>query len=119
MGLIRVLDLPLEVQIGALPEEQVSSQTVRVDIEVRTEASGAAAGDHLDRTVNYIELVTTVRDALAGATVHLVETLVSRGLDALIAIPGVTWAKLRVRKYHLPGMGEVGHVEIEEERSSG
>lgn len=119
MGFVRVLDLPVEVRIGTLPEERVSPQTVRLDIEVRTDISNAAAGDQLDETVDYIELVTALRAALSGVSVHLVETLVARGLDALVAMPGVTWARVRVRKYHLPGMGEVGHVEIEEEREAG
>lgn len=118
MGLIRVRDLPVEVRIGTLPEEHISPQTVRLDLEVRTDMSLAAAGDHLDETVNYIDLVTATRAALRSGPAHLVETLVSRALDALMAVPGVTWARVRVRKYHLPGMGEVGHVEIEEERES-
>jgi len=118
VGLIRVRDLPIEVTIGVLPEERVSSQTVRLDLEVRTDTSRAARGDHLDEAVNYIDLVTSVRAALADARAHLVETLVDRALSALIALPGVSWARVRVRKYHLPGMGEVGHVEIEEERAA-
>jgi dihydroneopterin aldolase len=118
MGLIRVRDLPVEVRIGTLPEEHISPQTVRLDLEVRTDMSRAAAGDHLDETVNYIDLVAATRDALTASSAYLVETLVARALDALIGVPGVTWARVRVRKYHLPGMGEVGHVEIEEEREA-
>ena len=68
MGIIRIQDLPVEVRIGALPEERVSTQTVRVDIEIRAEMQGAVATDSLDATVNYIDVVNAARLAIEGTT---------------------------------------------------
>ena len=117
MGIIRIQDLPVEVRIGALPEERVSTQTVRVDIEMRADMQGAIATDRLDDTVNYIDVVNAAREAIEGTTCYLVETVAGRVLAAVLGIAGVTWARVKVRKLHLPGMGEVGFVEVEEEKS--
>jgi len=119
LGIIRIQDLPVEVRIGALPEERVSTQTVRVDIEIRAEMQGAVATDSLDATVNYIDVVNAARLAIEGTTCYLVETVAGRVLEAVSSFPGVQWARVRVRKVHLPGMGEVGFVEVEEEKSLG
>lgn len=116
MGIIRIGDLPVEVRIGALPEERVSSQTVHLDLEMRTDMSAAASSDRLDDALNYLDVVNAVERAASGQSCHLVETLAHHVLDALVAFPSVTWARVRVRKFHLPGMSQVKFVEIEREK---
>jgi dihydroneopterin aldolase len=103
----------MDVRIGVLPEEQVSPQTVHLDVELHTDMSRAARSDHLDDALDYLTVVRTIRSAAEGQVFHLVERLCESVLDHVLAIPGVTGARVAARKFHLPGMGAVGHVEIE------
>jgi len=115
VGVIRIRALAVDVVIGARPEERVASQTVQVDVELRTDMGPAAASDSLDDALDYLGIAECVRDAAGGHTFHLVEALIGRILEGLLALPGVSWARVRVRKFHLPGMGAVDHVELEKE----
>ena len=114
MAVIRIDDIPLEVRLGALPEEHVSPQSVRLDLEIETDIGAAVASDRLDDAVNYIDVVEVARGVAASRTYHLVETLTRHIRDAVGELSGVEAVTACVRKVHLPGMGDVGHVEVED-----
>ncbi len=114
MAVIRIRDLPLEVRIGTLPEERVSPQTVRADIEVRIDSSRCVERDALDATLDYTQLAARAREATATPC-HLMETLTRRILERIMSLETVGWARVRLRKFNPPGMGEVAFVEVEEE----
>ncbi len=118
MAVIRIRDLPLEVRIGALPEERVSPQTVRADIEVRIDDTECDERDSLDATLDYTLLAAAVRDVSAPPC-HLVETMARRIHKRVVSLDRVRWARVRVRKFNPPGMGDVAYVEVEEEGGPG
>jgi dihydroneopterin aldolase len=114
VAVIRIHDIPLEVLLGALPEERVSPQSVRLDLEIETNIAPAVESDRLDDAVNYIDVVEAVRLVAEERTYHLVETLARRVRDVVGDFAGVQSVTARVRKEHLPGMGDVGYVEVED-----
>ena len=97
MAVIRIQDIPLEVRLGALPEEHVSPQSVRLDLEIETDIAAAVRSDKLDDTVNYIEIVEVARQVAGSRTYHLVETLTRNVRDAVDALDGVIAVSARVR----------------------
>ncbi len=116
MGQIRIADLSVEVRLGALPEEQISPQTVQLDLNITTDVRASAGGDRLEDAVNYIEVAEVARRE-ASRDCHLLETLVARVCDAVKVLPGVDAVEVRARKRYLPRMGPVGHVEVVMESS--
>jgi dihydroneopterin aldolase len=115
VGIVRIGDLPVEVRIGALPEERVSPQTVHVDLEIRTDMDAASSSDRLADAVNYIEVADLVRSVARGSSCYLIETLAHRMLTALSGLRGVEGVRVRVRKHQLPGMAGARFVEVEQE----
>jgi len=113
VGILRIRDLTVEVRIGVLPEEQVSPQTVHLDLELDLDMAAAAATDQLEHAVDYLTVARSVRSAVEGGVFHLVERLTVTVLERVLTLPGVTRARVAARKFHLPGMGAVGHVEVE------
>lgn len=113
MGTLRIRDLAVEVRIGVLPEEQVSPQTVHLDLELDLDMAAAASTDHLEHALDYLTVARAVRASVEGRVFHLVERLAGTVLEQALSLPGVSRARVAARKFHLPGMGSVGHVEIE------
>ena len=74
--------------------------------------SRLAAGD--DATLDYTALAAAVRE-VSATPCHLMESLARRILKRVQALDGVLWARVHVRKFSPPGMGDVAYVEVEEE----
>src|SRR3712207_9058259 len=60
---------------GVYETERRLGQTFRVDAVLELDTAPAAAGDDLERTVNYAELARALHGVLTGEPVDLLETL--------------------------------------------
>jgi dihydroneopterin aldolase len=91
---IRVRGIRAEGRHGASAGERDDPQPFEVDLEVEVEA----AGDDLDTTADYREVVAAVLALIEGQPVTLIETLAGRIADAVAGISGVRSCRAVVHK---------------------
>jgi dihydroneopterin aldolase len=91
---IRVSGIRAEGRHGASAGERDDPQPFEVDLEVEVEP----AGDDLDATADYRELVAATRAVIEGDPVTLIETLAERVAAALTAVSGVRSCRVVVHK---------------------
>ena len=83
---------------GVYRWERERGQPFLVDAVLELDTRPAAAGDDLERTVNYAELAKQLYAIVAGEPVHLLETLAQRLADACLAHPLVDAVEITVHK---------------------
>ena len=83
---------------GVYPFERERGQMFRVDAVLELDTAPAAAGDDLERTVNYAALAQQLHAVLVGEPVNLLETLAQRLADVCLASPLVDAAEITVHK---------------------
>jgi 7,8-dihydroneopterin aldolase/epimerase/oxygenase len=83
---------------GVYDFERERGQMFRVDAVLELDTRPAAAGDDLDRTVNYAELAQRLYAVLSGEPVSLLETLAQRLADVCLANSLVGAVEITVHK---------------------
>ena len=83
---------------GVYGFERERGQVFRVDAVLDLDTRPAAAGDALDRTVNYAELAQGLHAVLSGEPVDLLETLAQRLADVCLGDPLVDAVEITVHK---------------------
>ena len=83
---------------GVYAFERERGQMFRVDAVLELDTRPAAAGDDLDRTVNYAELAQQLYAVLSGEPVSLLETLAQRLADVCLANALVDAVEITVHK---------------------
>jgi 7,8-dihydroneopterin aldolase/epimerase/oxygenase len=106
---IRVRGVRAEGRHGASAGERDDPQPFEVDLEVEVEA----AGDDLDTTADYREVVAAVRATIEGEPVTLIETLAERIGAAVGAVSGVRACRAVVHKPRAAGRLGVEDVSAE------
>lgn len=99
---VSVLGLRARGRHGVLPEEAVLGQEFVVDVTLHLDTADAAAGDDLDRTVDYGSLAAEVVAVVVGPSVALVETLAQRVADVCLARARVDRVDVTVHKPQAP-----------------
>jgi dihydroneopterin aldolase len=112
-----VRDLVLAARIGVFQHEKLSTQRVRINLEL-TCTEHPAINDELDKVVNYAEIVSQIRDLVGSGHINLVETLADRIAHTCLADRRVQSAKVRVDKLDVFQETESVGVEIERSRNS-
>ena len=102
---------------GVYAFERERGQTFRVDAVLEVNTRAAAAGDDLEKTVNYADLAQKLHAVLTGEPVNLLETLVDRLLDCCLAEPRVDRARVRLHKPQAPIAHQFGDVTVTASRS--
>lgn len=109
MDTVFIEDLRVDTVIGIYEWERRIRQTVRFDLEMDFDIRAAAAGDDIDRTLDYKAVSKRVIAFVEAAEFRLVETLAER-VAALILdefdVPRVTVTA--DKHYALRGAGGVG-----------
>ena len=95
---IAVRGITAHAHHGVYDWERAKGQTFRVDAVLELDTAPAAAGDDLDKTVNYAELAQRLHAVLAGEPVDLLETLAQRLADVCLANPLVDAVEITVHK---------------------
>ena len=104
--------------VGLLAEERARRQPIEIDVTVwlrppLTEA-GVAAG-----TVDYRRLYDLAAGVVGAGHTEYLETLALRIVDGALQEPGVSRARVRVRKPHVPLPGPIRGAVVEIERRAG
>ena len=95
---ITVRGITAHAHHGVYDWEREKGQTFSVDVVLELDTRAAAAGDDLDRTVNYAELAQGLHGILTGEPVDLLETLAQRLADACLGDPLVDAVEITVHK---------------------
>ena len=82
---IAVRGITAHAHHGVYDWERERGQTFRVDAVLELDTAPAAAGDDLEKTVNYAELAKQLYSTLSGEPVDLLETLAQRLADVCLA----------------------------------
>jgi dihydroneopterin aldolase len=95
---IAVRGISAHAHHGVYDWERERGQTFRVDAVLELDTAPAAAGDDLDRTVNYAALAQQLHAVLTGEPVDLLETLAQQLADTCLANPLVDAVEITVHK---------------------
>ncbi|MGY1591116.1 dihydroneopterin aldolase [Geodermatophilus sp. SYSU D00708] len=95
---IAVRGLTAHAHHGVYAFERERGQTFRVDAVLELDTAPAAAGDDLEKTVNYAELAQALHAVLTGEPVDLLETLAQRLADVCLTDPLVDAVEITVHK---------------------
>ena len=95
---ITLTGLTAHAHHGVYDWERERGQTFRVDAVLELDTAPAAAGDDLQKTVNYAELAQRLHAVLTGEPVDLLETLAQRLADTCLAAPLVDAVEITVHK---------------------
>jgi dihydroneopterin aldolase len=83
---------------GVYAFERERGQTFSVDAVLEVDMRAAAAGDDLEKTVNYAELAQKLHAVLTGEPVNLLETLAQKLADVCLADALVDAVEITVHK---------------------
>jgi len=83
---------------GVYAFERERGQHFSVDAVLEVDMRAAAAGDDLEKTVNYAELAQRLHAVLTGEPVNLIETLAQQLADVCLADPLVDAVEITVHK---------------------
>jgi dihydroneopterin aldolase len=110
---ILVRDLVLRCEIGTLRHERGTRQRVRINLDLAVREEATPIADDLRNVVCYDEIISAIRQLIAGGHVNLVETLAERIAALCLADGRIRLARVKVEKLDVyPDAGSVG-VEIE------
>lgn len=99
--------------IGVEDGEQTEPQTLRIDVEMACDASAAAAGDDLEKTVDYRGVAKAILATVEANPCRLIETLAVRLADMIRRDHGVSWVRLRIEKPGAVRLTESVGIEVE------
>jgi dihydroneopterin aldolase len=95
---IAIRGLEAHARHGVYDVERERGQIFRVDAVLSLDTAPAAAGDDLNKTVDYAGLAQQLHAVLTGEPVALLETLAQRLADVCLADPLVDAVEITVHK---------------------
>lgn len=110
-----VRDLVLPCRIGVYSHEKLGTQRVRINLELVC-AEHPAINDEHAKVVCYDQIITEIKQLIAGEHINLVETLAERIAGLCLQDYRVHQAKVRVEKLDVFPEAEAVGVEIERQR---
>ena len=110
-----VRDLVLPCRIGVYSHEKLGTQRVRINLELIC-AEHPAINDEHANVVCYDQIITEIKQLIAGEHINLVETLAERIAALCLQDYRVHQAKVRVEKLDVFPEAEAVGVEIERQR---
>lgn len=114
MDKVFIEGLEVETLIGAYDWERGIRQCLQLDLTLGWDIRPAAAGDELDKALDYARVAQSIDEFAAAARFELVETFAERLAERLMQSFGIPWLRLRVTK---PGVNpRARHLGVEIER---
>ena len=111
MDRILIEGLRLQACVGVTAEERGRPQPIEVELELWKDLKAAGRLDRMEETVDYAAAAREAKAFVEGGSFRLVERIAEGLAELLLERFGVQEARVRVRKFSLPGARSVG-VEI-------
>jgi FolB domain-containing protein len=109
---ISLAGMQFHVCVGILPFERETPQPLEVDLVVRYEL-------HADGVLDYRDLYDATRDTIESGPLTYLEPLAESIAARALALHGVTWCRVAIRKPHVALGGPLAHAQVAVERSRG
>lgn len=113
MDTVFVEGLEVDTLIGAYDWERGIRQCLRLDLYMAWDNRPAAAGDTLDKALDYARVIEQVQAFAERSTFILVETFAERLVDELMSTFGIPWIRLKLTKVGIIANASGVGVEIE------
>lgn len=101
---IRIRDLEARCHVGVPDAERAEAQRLLLDIEFDV---AVGAPDDIVATVDYFAVGAVAREVAQARPRHLIETVARDVADAIRGRFPIQNLRVRVRKFSVPGIGEV------------
>jgi len=98
MDTVYIKGLQTDAVIGVHDWERDIRQALVLDLELASDNRAAAAGDSLERAVDYEAISRRVLAYVGASRFHLIETLAERVAQLVLEEFGVSWLRLSVAK---------------------
>lgn len=98
MDIIFIKDLKIECVIGIWDWERATTQTVRIDLEIGTDISKAAASDDINDTLDYKALCKRLQQVAGAEPFGLVEKLAQTLAQTVLSEFAAESVKLTLNK---------------------
>ena len=107
---ISLVGMRFQARVGILPHERVHAQPLEIDVTVTRSAEEPGVLD-------YRELYALTSGRVAREPLDYLEVIAGSIADAAVALPGVTHARVAVRKPHVALDGPLAYAEVVVERA--
>jgi dihydroneopterin aldolase len=107
---ITLAGMRFHVRVGVLPHERELAQPLELDLTVHR-AAGVSA------LLDYRTLYALTREVVEAEPLDYLETIGADVADRVLALDGVAWVRVAVRKPHVVLGGPLDYVEIAVERA--
>ena len=101
---IALVGMRFHVRVGILPHERELPQPLEIDLRVRHALA--------DGLLDYRRLHAAATAALRDEPVGLLEDVATAIVDGALALEGVTWARVAVRKPNVALAGPLDFAEV-------
>ena len=98
MDTIFLRDLEVDTTIGIFEWEKRIKQKVRIDLEMGTDITKAAASDSIEDTLDYKAISKRVAQFVEDSRYELVETLIEKVAEILLNEFNITWVRVTISK---------------------
>jgi dihydroneopterin aldolase len=95
---IRIPRIRARCVLGVRPWERRRRRRVEISLTIEADLGEAAAGDSLERTVDYSAAARRVREAVAGTRFQLLEALAGHVAAVVLDLPRVRAVEVTVSK---------------------
>lgn len=111
MDIIYLHNLKVDTVIGIFEWERRTTQTVIIDLDMKTDIRKAARTDAIADTLDYKAVAKRVIEYAGNSEFQLVETLAERLAEVIVTEFGVSWLRLRInKKGAVRGASDVGAI---------
>jgi dihydroneopterin aldolase len=107
---VALMDMRFHTCVGILPHERNSAQPLEVDLVVRHRLGN-------DEVLDYRVLYDATRSTIEAGPLTYLELIAESLADQALAIGGVTWCRVTVRKPHVALGGPLAHASVSIERT--
>jgi dihydroneopterin aldolase len=104
-------------RIGTTREEREASQECQVDLVLWGNFEAAASTDSLEQSIDYVRVLSVIRETASAQEYNLVETLAQRIVRNVLQSFPVSRVSVKVRKRPESLREKFGFVEVEIEES--
>lgn len=118
MEKITIKDIKLVGFHGLYDHEKRDGVNLGFDVELFFENQINNSDDNINETINYVEVIDTIKRVNSSGSFDLLETLCNKILNEIMKLFSPLKLVVRVRKFELPVDAELSFVEIEMTKES-
>ena len=118
MEKITIKDIKLVGFHGLYDHEKRDGVNLGFDVELFFENQINNSDDNINETINYVEVIDTIKRVNSSGSFDLLETLCNKILNEIMKLFSPLKLVVRVRKFELPVDAELSFVEVEMTKES-